>query len=107
MKLEKGDTNGVLYEGNTLKGLWFATRSDAIDREKISWILAREDAKGNLKTSEEDYIAATFGLCEITPAPANLGGFFLFFPSGLPKKQQPKTKMKKESDKLQKISKII
>jgi hypothetical protein len=99
MQLEKRDTSGILFEGNTLKGLWFASKVDASDREKISWVLAREDAKGKLKTSEKDYIAATLGLCEITPAPANLGGFFLFFPSGAPKKQEQKTQIKREMSK--------
>jgi hypothetical protein len=99
MELVKGSSSGVLFEGNALKGLWFENESDARNREKISWILAAEDAKGNLKTSEEDYLAATFGLCEITPAPANLGGFFLFFPSGTPQKQQSTTAMKQELSK--------
>jgi hypothetical protein len=47
--------------------------------------LAAEDAKGNLKTSAKDYLAATFGLCEITPAPANLGDSSYFFHRELPR----------------------
>ena len=81
MEFEKRTTTGVVFEGNTLKGLWFAKRSDAVDLEKIKWMLAMEDTKGEFKTSEEDYFAVTQGYCEVKPGPENLGGFFVFFPS--------------------------
>jgi hypothetical protein len=81
MQLEKYSTNGILFEGNSLVGLWFADRADALNTEKISWMLASQDAKGNFKTSERDYMAATLGSCVIKPGPDNLGGYFLFFPS--------------------------
>ncbi len=79
-ELSKGSTLGYLYEGKSLRGLWFASRSDASNPFQIKMCIASQEAAG-FTTSMGDYAAATSGACPIQDGPAHIGGFLLMFPS--------------------------
>lgn len=81
MELEKGDSLGVIFEGNKLHGLWFSNIGDTKNIPQIQMVIALQEASHGRKTSIEDYIAATSGLCEIKPGPPQIGGFIMLFPS--------------------------
>jgi methyl-accepting chemotaxis protein len=82
MNFEKGDVLGVLYDDeNVIHGLWFSDESFAHDDITIRAMLAAQKATKGRTTSEEDYLAATTGLCPTRSAGATHGGFFLLFPS--------------------------
>jgi len=80
LDFEKGPDLGYIYDGNSLRGLWFANRSDALNGFKIKMCIAAQETKGR-NTSDGDYAAATSGSCSIQDGPDQFGGYVLMFPS--------------------------
>lgn len=68
MKLKTQGTTGSISEGNELRGLWFASISDARNSPMIQMCIASEERNG-LKTSMADWDAATTGRCDLKPGP--------------------------------------
>jgi len=81
MKLEVTGPMGCLYDGNALKGLWFAQSADTRNSMRIATCISMQEITNGRTTSSGDYTAATTGACVIKPGPEDLGGFLICFPS--------------------------
>jgi len=81
VQFKKGETLGCLYQGKHLRGLWFAKLADAQNLAQIKMCIATQAEFDGIETSMDDYNAAMDGLCKLLPAPSQIGGYMLLFPS--------------------------